>query len=189
MKKFLSLLLTLSCVFAFTIPAFAAENTSDSSFENDVIFAEVSDGSIQEYSASNIIVMTPDQVLELGTEIPSIVETSKMVYINGEIDAASLSSCGIDVTVTSVNHNEQYNPNVGTALLYQNGEMLLNEISILAENPISIMSERSNKLVYDSIETALNTDYSDPQGVLRYPDGYQHRANKSANIELYLANF
>lgn len=88
MKKFLSLLLTLSCVFAFTIPAFAAENTSDSSFENDVIFAEVSDGSIQEYSASNIIVMTPDQVLELGTEIPSIVETSKMVYINGEIDAA-----------------------------------------------------------------------------------------------------
>ena len=42
MKKFLSLLLTLSCVFAFTIPAFAAENTSDSSFENDVIFAEVS---------------------------------------------------------------------------------------------------------------------------------------------------
>lgn len=79
MKKFLSLLLTLSCVFAFTIPAFAAENTSDSSFENDVIFAEVSDGSIQEYSASNIIVMTPDQVLELGTEIPSIVETSKMV--------------------------------------------------------------------------------------------------------------
>ena len=54
MKKFLSLLLTLSCVFAFTIPAFAAENTSDSSFENDVIFAEVSDGSIQEYSASNI---------------------------------------------------------------------------------------------------------------------------------------
>lgn len=133
MKKFLSLLLTLSCVFAFTIPAFAAENTSDSSFENDVIFAEVSDGSIQEYSASNIIVMTPDQVLELGTEIPSIVETSKMVYINGEIDAASLSSCGIDVTVTSVNHNEQYNPNVGTALVYQNGEILLNEISILAE--------------------------------------------------------
>ena len=182
MKKFLSLLLTLSCVFAFTIPAFAAENTSDSSFENDVIFAEVSDGSIQEYSASNIIVMTPDQVLELGTEIPSIVETSKMVYINGEIDAASLSSCGIDVTVTSVNHNEQYNPNVGTALVYQNGEILLNEISILAENPISIMSERSNKLVYDSIETALNTDYSDPQGVLRYPDGYQHRANKSATV-------
>lgn len=67
----------------------------------------------------------------------SIVETSKMVYINGEIDAASLSSCGIDVTVTSVNHNEQYNPNVGTALVYQNGEILLNEISILAENPTS----------------------------------------------------
>lgn len=36
---------------------------------------------------------------------------------------------------TSVNHNEQYNPNVGTALVYQNGEILLNEISILAENP------------------------------------------------------
>ncbi len=86
--------------------------------------------------------MTPDQVLELGTEIPSIVETSKMVYINGEIDSASLSSCGIDVTVTSVNHNEQYNPNVAPPLVYQNGEILLNEISILAENPISIMSER-----------------------------------------------
>lgn len=183
MKKFTSIILSIVMLLSLSSTAFATESSNNYAFEKDVIFAEISHGSIQEYSTSNIIVMTPDQVLELGTEIPSIVKNSKMIYINGDIDINSLSSnCGIDNSISSVNHNEQYNPSVGTAIIYENGKILLNEISILAENPISIMSDRSNNIVYDSIETALNTDYSDPQEVLRYPDGYQHRSNKSATV-------
>ena len=75
MKKFLSVILSLSMIFAVSVPAFAADDqVAAYTFSEDIINAEVSDDGIQPFTSENIIVMTEAEALELGTELRAIVQ-------------------------------------------------------------------------------------------------------------------
>lgn len=176
---------TIAITLICSIPACSSENNTG--LENNIIFAEITNGEIQEYSDKSIIVMTEVQAVELGTKIQEIVQNCEMVYVSGDIDIATLADiCGISLKVYSENNNQQDNPTIGVAIVCANGDIQLNEVTILAENLASIINKRTNNLIYDGIETALGIDFSsnlkESGYAPRYPSSFDHYSHKSAVV-------
>lgn len=190
MKKFLSVILSLSMIFAVSVPAFAADDqVAAYTFSDDIINAEVSDNGIQPFTSENIIVMTEAEALELGTELRSIVQNCQLVYINGDVNPVTIAnSAGIPAPGEAVaDSNDNTVKDIALAIKYVDGDFIIDEIAIKSNNLDSLLSTKTEAVMMDGIKAALVYTpgpevVSDGPQTRSLPDGYDKYSNKDTTV-------
>lgn len=185
-KKLLSVLFALTLTLSLSAPAFASElnDTNDMyAFRNNILYAD--DSGNLDYNSDSIVVLSEEQALNLGSKVAEIAGNCEMVYVTGDVDLNALATaCSLPQETYSESLDED-RPTIGVAIDNNDGKLDLNEITIIAENPASVLNSRDNSLLYDGIEAALNIDpyapiVDGPQ--MYYPESWDAYSNKSAIV-------
>ena len=163
MKKLLSALLSLTMITALASTAFAAEpSTAEYAFSNDVVYAEISNGDLNTYSNSSIIVMTKEQASELGTKLQDIAMSCELVYITNATDTSEIAEiAGLPAPGLAVSTAPEKTQTIAVAIDNIDGDLFIKNISVISDDIDALLntsSRQSDTVLLDGIEAALNED-------------------------------
>lgn len=193
MKKLLSALLSLTMITALASTAFAAEpSTAEYAFSNDVVYAEISNGDLNTYSNSSIIVMTKEQASELGTKLQDIAMSCELVYITNATDTSEIAEiAGLPAPGLAVSTAPEKTQTIAVAIDNIDGDLFIKNISVISDDIDALLntsSRQSNTVLLDGIEAALNEDEvinvtpNDSATPYALPSGQDNYSYQSANV-------
>ena len=191
MKKLISMTLAFCLACSLSVPVFASNQTTAYPFSKDIIHAEVSDAGIQPFDINNIIVMTEEEALQLGTELQSIAQNSKLVYITGDVSPTKIAnSAGIPTPGEAIDASGDGTvKDIALALKYEDGNFVIDEIAIKSNNLNSLLNSKKTTVLMDGIKAALipssgSEVASDTREIQPYalPTGYDMYSNKETTV-------
>ena len=190
MKKFLSCILSVSMIFSLVVSSSATvHQVSDYPFSDDIIDAELSSSGLQPFTSENIIVMTEGEALELGSELCSIAQNCQLVYITGDVSPVTIAkSAGLPIPGEAFNDSgDDTVKDVALAIKYVNGDFIIEEIAVQADNLDSLLSTKKDTVMMDGIEAALASTQGPEvtaEGVqtMDFPVGHDMQSDKTTNM-------
>lgn len=193
MKKLFSALFSLTMILALTSTAFAAEPApAGYTFSNNVVYAEISNGELNAYSDTSIIVMTQDQAAELGTKLQDIARSCELVYITNATDTQEIADlAGLPAPGRTISTAPEKTQTIAIAIDDIDGDLFIKDISVISDDIDALLnttSRQSNTVLFDGIEAALNEDEvitvtsNEPAAPYTLPSGQDNYSYQSANV-------